>query len=38
MIAAGAQQIERGIQSGLVKMIKIKTQKASPSSIIMTLD
>jgi hypothetical protein len=38
MMAAGAQQIDKGIQSGLVKMIKIKTQNARPKSIKITLD
>jgi hypothetical protein len=38
IIAAGAQQIDKGIQRGLVKIINIKTQKASPKSIKMTLD
>ena len=37
-MAAGAQQIDNGIHSGLVKIIKISTQKARPKSIKMTLD
>jgi len=38
MMAAGAQQMERGIQRGLVNTISMSTQKARPSSISKTLD
>lgn len=34
----GTQKIDRGIHRGLVKMIRIRTQKASPSSIKRALD
>lgn len=38
MMAAGAQQIERGIHRGLVNTMSMSTQKARPRSISMTLD
>ena len=37
-MAAGAQHMESGIHRGLVNIIKINTQNASPSSISITLD
>ena len=37
-MAAGVQNIERGIHKGLVKIISIKTQKLRPISRNKTLD
>ena len=38
MMKAGSQQMERGIQSGLVKIIRMSIQKERPSNMKSTLD
>lgn len=38
IMAAGAQQMDRGIQRGLVNIIRIIAQKARPSKVSITLD